>query len=118
MPNQKTAAAFVLAATLTLGLVAGLSLNHGPSPAFAQPGTFVGAAGYVVEEIQSIDEKTKHHVHNGRTLAVVTPSGNLKVVRISWKRTRGDDDDFPVNYADAGGTYQIEILPVSAELGD
>lgn len=105
----------VLAAALTMGLVLGLNLGDGGTPAYAQLG---GGGSYAVEEIQDIHEKSEHHHHEGRTLAIVTPGGALKLVRINWERARGEDDDFPELYAAAAKTYRVEMLEASASLAD
>lgn len=115
MKTDRFAMTLMLAAVMTMGLVVGLNLHRGGTPAYAQLAGHSGA-NYVVEEIQSVDEKDDRRVYNGRTLAVVTPTGTLQLVRITWDRQRGDDEDFPQNYAEAGKTYKIEILEASAQL--
>lgn len=123
MQIDRFGAVLMFAAVMTMGLVVGLTLGRGGTPAYGQlgvPGSTSGGGGgsYVVEEISSLSEKTKHHHHNGRTLAVVTPNGNLKLVRVLWERQRGEDDEFPENYAASGATYRIEMLEASASLAD
>lgn len=119
MKIDRFAAVLMLVSMLILGVIFGSSLGNGGTPAFAQmAGGHSGAGGYFVEEIQSIDEDDDDWKYNGRTLVVVTPRGNLKLVRITWKRQRGDDEDFPRFYAEAGQTYEIETLTSTVSLSD
>lgn len=115
MKTDRFASGVVLAAALTMGLVLGLNLGEGGTPAYAQLG---GGGSYVMEEIQDVSEKSDTHQHEGRTLAVITPGGTLKLVRVNWDRQRGDDNEFPKNYAAAAQTYRVEVLEASATLVD
>lgn len=116
MNNNRFAMTMMLAATMTMGVVVGLNLRSGGTLAYAQLGG--GGGNFVVEEIQSVDEKDDNRVYNGRTLAVVTPGGALKLVRITWNRQRGDDEEFPKHYAEAGKTYKIEMLDATSSLAE
>ena len=116
METNRLSILFMLAATVTIGLVVGLNLRQG-TPAYGQPSA-AGISPFVVEEISSEDESDDDFRYNGRTLAVVTPGGTLKLVHITWKRERGDDEDFPKYFAESGDTYNVRVLNASANLGD
>ncbi|MEM8496354.1 MAG: hypothetical protein AAF663_13310 [Planctomycetota bacterium] len=114
METNRLSILFMMAAVLTIGLVVGLNLRQG-TPAYAQPAM---GGNFVVEEISSEDESDDDFRYNGRTLAVVTPGGTLKLVHITWKRERGDDEDFAKHFAESGATYQVKVLDASASLGN
>lgn len=116
MSNNRFATSIMLLTVLTMGLLLGLNLSRGGNPAFAQPAMGPGPGTYAIEEIQSVDEKDDHYEYEGRTLAIVTPSGELKLVRINWQRQRGEDEDFPKHYAAAASTYKVEMLDATADL--
>ncbi|MEM9916106.1 MAG: hypothetical protein AAF911_14215 [Planctomycetota bacterium] len=99
-------------------MVVGLNVGDGTTPAYAQLGGGPGSGNFVVEEISSEDESDDDFRYNGRTLAVVTPGGTLKLVHITWKRERGDDEDFAKHFAESGATYEVKVLDASASLGD
>ncbi|MBB6431417.1 hypothetical protein HNQ40_003223 [Algisphaera agarilytica] len=110
--NNRISVLFMLAATMTMGLVVGLNVRQ-TAPVYAQAGV---GGNYVVEEISSEDEDDDDWKYNGRTLAVVSPGGTLKLVHITWKRERGDDEDFPKHFAESGKTYNVTVLDASASL--
>jgi hypothetical protein len=114
MQVDRFAAVLMFAAVLTIGLVLGLHLADG-EPAYGAMAS--GAGGYLLDEIDSESESTKQFQYEGRTIAVLTPSGNLKLVRVMWQQKRGDDASYFRNYAEAGGTYQTEIVG-SIPVGD
>ncbi|MEM6856151.1 MAG: hypothetical protein AAF593_17250 [Planctomycetota bacterium] len=115
MKSDRFAMTLMLAAVMIMGLVVGLNLRQG-TPAYAQLGG--GRGNFVVEEISSEDESDDDFRYNGRTLAVVTPGGTLKLVHITWKRERGDDEEFAKHFAESGATYQVKVLDASASLGN
>lgn len=114
METKRFSIFFMMAAVLTIGLVVGINLRQG-TPAYAQLG---GGGNFIVEEISSEDESDDDWRYNGRTLAVVTPGGTLKLVHITWKRERGDDEDFPQHFADSAATYEVKVLDASASLAN
>ncbi|MEM1446760.1 MAG: hypothetical protein AAGF84_11935 [Planctomycetota bacterium] len=115
METNRLSILFMMAAVLTIGLAVGLNLRQG-TPAYAQLGG--GGGNFVVEEISSEDESDDDFRYNGRTLAVITPGGTLKLVHVTWKRERGDDEEFAEHFAESGATYQVKVLDASASLGD
>jgi hypothetical protein len=106
----------MFAAVLTMGLVVGLALGQGGTPAFAQDGG--DGSKYMWDQIESIDEETDSHDIEGRTFAVVTPRGELKLVRISWQMKRGDENTFAQRWGAAGPTHRVELLDAGISLAD